>query len=296
MTSIIDMWSLIIHIFKKYHAHINVEGCNQSRSIKYLFKYINKGNDRVTASFYQSSTDGDSSHCQDEIKAYYDCRYLSPCEATWRIFAFDIQYRDTAVERLSFHLPDQQSVIFGEDDPIESIIDRPNIHRTKFLAWMEANGKYHEAKNLTYAEFPTKFVWKQPQHEWFPRKQGFAIGRLHFVPPGSGELYYLRILLNTSRGAISFVDLRTVNNVIQPTFRDACYSLGLLDDDKEYIDGIQEASHWGTANFLRNLFASLLLANQLSRPEFVWNSTWQCLSDDVLHKQRTLLRYDGIIL
>lgn len=63
----------------KYGAHINVEWCNQSKSIKYLFKYVNKWNDRVTAAFSQSVNKEDSSNF-DEINMHYDCRYISSYE------------------------------------------------------------------------------------------------------------------------------------------------------------------------------------------------------------------------
>lgn len=103
------------------------------------------------------------------------------------------------------------------------------------------------------------------------------------------------MLLNYAKGPQSFAEIRTVSNVIYPTFKDACYALGLLDDDKEYIDAIVEASHWGSGNFFRRLFATLLLSNQLSRPEIVWQSTWEYLSDDIQHRQRLLLRFGGNI-
>ena len=143
------------YLLLKYHAHINIEWCNQSRSIKYLFKYINKGHDRVTAAFYRSPENQEEA---DEISMYYDCRYISPCEAAWRIFGFDINYRDPPVERLSFHLPDEQMVVFGDKDPIDSILNKSGINQSIFLAWMEVNKKYLEARDLTYAEFSTNFV------------------------------------------------------------------------------------------------------------------------------------------
>ncbi|XP_012858302.1 PREDICTED: uncharacterized protein LOC105977534 [Erythranthe guttata] len=161
---------------------------------------------------------------------------------------------------------------------------------------MDANSTYTEAKGLTYAEFPAKFVWKQPLRAWTPRKKGFSVGRIHYVAPGSGELYYLRILLNIIRGPSSYIELRTINNVVYPTFRDACYAIGLLDDDKEYIDGIEEASHWGFAKFLRNMFTTLLLSNQMARPEYVWDKTWHFLSDDILRTQRTILQREDLQL
>lgn len=277
----------------KYNSHINVEWCNQARSIKYLFKFINKGHNRVTTTFYNSSQGTKDSECVDEIKMYYDCRYLSSCEAAWRIFSFDIHHREPAVERLPFHLPNEQCVVFGDDDHIESVLDKQNISNTKFLAWMDANKRYPEAKKITYSQFPLKFVWKENENQWCPRKKGSSIGRLHFTPLGAGEIYYLRTLLNYVKGPECYEDIRTVKNVVHPTFKAACCAMGLLDDDKEYIHAIIEASHWGTGDCLRKLFASLLMSNQISRPEFVWDATWKYLCDDILHRQRLLLPFQG---
>lgn len=230
------------YLLLKYNAHINVEWCNQSRSVKYLFKYVHKGHDRVTTSFYALGEKGCQSQCVDEVKLYYDCRYLSPCEAAWRIFSFDIHYREPSVERLSFHLPNEQFVVYDAMNDLENIVVRNNSKKTKFLAWMDANAIYEEAKNLTYCQYPQKFVWNDIDHEWYPRKRGFKIGRMHFVPPGSDERYYLRMLLGYVRGPTSYEDIRNVNDIVYPTFKDACYAMNLLDDDGEYIDAIKEAS------------------------------------------------------
>ncbi|XP_019179268.1 PREDICTED: uncharacterized protein LOC109174489 [Ipomoea nil] len=115
------------YLLFKYKSHINVEWCNQSRSIKYLFKYVNKGNDRVTAEFYKAMIDGAGNEIVDEINMYYDCRYVSACEVTWRLFSFEIQYRTPPVERLSFHLPDCQSVVFQDDDTIDNVLNRETV-------------------------------------------------------------------------------------------------------------------------------------------------------------------------
>ncbi|XP_045821940.1 uncharacterized protein LOC123914810 [Trifolium pratense] len=280
----------------KYNAHINVEWCNQSRSIKYLFKYVNKGHDRVTAGFYGGSNEGDGDRVVDEIKTYYDCRYLSACEAVWRIFVFDVNYREPSVERLTFHLEDEQPVIFPDDASIEDIVDKPYAKCTKFIAWMEANKQYPEARQLTYGEFPSRFVWNKSGRRWTPRKQGFSIGRIHFAPPGSGQRFYLRTLLNYVKGPTSFDELKTVNNVTYSSFKDACFALGLMDDDREFVHAIKEASYWGTGIFLRRLFVAMLLSEQLHRPSFVWDNTWEHLSDDIQHRQRRLLRLPDLVL
>ena len=75
----------------------------------------------------------------DEIKTYIDCRYVSPYEACWRIFVFDIHFMEPAMERLSIHLPDEQSVSYPDAQSWLSILSRPNIWNTMFVEWMRLN-------------------------------------------------------------------------------------------------------------------------------------------------------------
>ncbi|XP_074314935.1 uncharacterized protein LOC141651111 [Silene latifolia] len=232
----------------------------------------------------------------DEIQRFHDCRYISACEAVWRIFGFEIHYRTPPVERLRFHLPDEQSVVFNDEDPIDSVIDNPTIGMTKFLAWMDCNKSSEEAQQLLYSQFPTKFVWKQEERAWHPRKSGFALGRMHNVSPNCGELYYMRTLLNFVKGPKSYEDLRWFDDVLHPTFRGACYARGLLGDDKEYIDVIEEASRWGSGSYLRNLFVTLLLSAAIAMPSKVWEKTWKHLSDDILYQQRNALQNQALRL
>ncbi|XP_012850810.1 PREDICTED: uncharacterized protein LOC105970521 [Erythranthe guttata] len=219
-------------LLSKYLAHINIELCNQNKSIKYLFKYVNKGHDRVTAAFYETRNTDGGAEIRDEIKMDYDCRYLSTCEAMWRLFNFDIHYRDPSVIRLSFHLPDHQPIVFNEHQSLQSVLDRPSTKQTMFLAWFEANKNYPHVRDLRYGDFPQQFVYKEDSRTWVPRKKGFSIGRIANVLPGKGEDYYLRLLLNIQRGCTCYEDIRKVFDIVYPTFRDACYVLGLLDDDK----------------------------------------------------------------
>ncbi|XP_071739185.1 uncharacterized protein [Rutidosis leptorrhynchoides] len=248
-------------LLKKYQSHINVERFNQSGAIKYLLKYINKGYDRITAGLVRNDdSNGEvAGKPVDEIKEYYDCRYISACEAAWRIFGEEIHYRTHAVE-----------------------------------SWMKRNTWDQNARNLTYTEFPQKYVWNAADRVWTVRKIKPKLGRIHHVPPSAGEAYYLRILLNKVRGPTCFEDIRTVNGKLCPTFKDACYELGLLHDDKEYIEAIQQASQYSTGPYLRSLFVMLLVSNNLSRPEDVWSQCSNLLSEDILHKQRKRLAFPGL--
>ncbi len=76
-------------MMRMFYCHMNVELCvSRVGGIKYLFKYIYKGSDRVTMEIVEETGR------YNEIEQFQDARYVSASEAAWRILAFDIVDND----------------------------------------------------------------------------------------------------------------------------------------------------------------------------------------------------------
>jgi len=130
-----------------------VEVCASVKAVKYIHKYIYKGPDRATLEIQNVN----------EIKEYVDSRYIGPVEACWHILEFPRHLEFPAVYRLPVHLKDQQTLYYDPEDDILEVANRPSSTKTQLTEWFNANKDpiciAADANDLTYQDFPQKFVW-----------------------------------------------------------------------------------------------------------------------------------------
>ena len=77
----------------RFNCHINLECCASTKSVKYLTKYVHKGNDRAMV---RSEVEGAQ---RDEIHVYENLRSVGSVEAAWHILGFPIHKQFPAVVR-----------------------------------------------------------------------------------------------------------------------------------------------------------------------------------------------------
>ncbi|PNX61182.1 ATP-dependent DNA helicase PIF1, partial [Trifolium pratense] len=217
-------------------------------------------------------------------------------ESIWRIFAYKIHFRWPPVTRLTFHTQGNQRVVFNDSSNLEKVLKSNSEKGTMFLAWMAANRQYPQGRHLTYAQFPTLFTYDSDGRFWKPRKSGGSVGRLTYIPHGSRELFYLRLLLTAQVGCTSFEDLRTVNGHVHDSFREACADLRLLEDDQDFINAIVEVANIGSGYSIRKMFSCFLMSNSMSDPFNVWEQLWEILADGILYQKRRELNLPGELL
>ncbi|KAL0438815.1 UNVERIFIED_CONTAM: hypothetical protein Slati_2364500 [Sesamum latifolium] len=153
-----------------FNAHINVEKCASAKSTKYMYKYTYKGIDMATiviennVDYPQNNGEQMYRHV-DEIKQYLDCRNVSTIEACSRIYEFELPKQYPSAERLQYHLPNEQFVVFNEDDHLYDVANRNGVQDTMLTKWFETNKKYPAMRTLTYVQFPIAWVWKRDKKE-----------------------------------------------------------------------------------------------------------------------------------
>lgn len=99
-------------------------------------------------------------------------------------------------------------------------------------------------------------------------------------------MWYLRLLLTKAHGPTSFEALKTVNGIKYLTFKDACQNFGLLDDDHEWHEVLEECSRSGFPSQIRELFVHIIVNCQVSDLRNLWNKHWKHMIDDFLIDRR----------
>jgi hypothetical protein len=244
--------------------------------VKYLFKYIYKGHDR--ASFVIEAM-GDGA-VVNEIREYRDARFISPPEAIWRIYSFNLSEMCPSVIQLQVHLPNMHHVCYQDYENLQDVVGKGLASRTMLTEYFRMNSIDSYARNFLYKEFPEYFVWENGTKSWRPRKQRKQVGRLVTAHPAEGERYYLRILLNHVRGATSFEDLRTVNGFVFATFREAAEKRGLIEADRSVSDCLSEAATFEMPSALRRLFATILVFCEVTSVRELWEEHFEAMADD----------------
>jgi hypothetical protein len=144
----------------------------------------------------------------DEVKTYLEGRYVSSSEASWRIFALPMHDRSHSVVRLDLHLPEDEYVIFNQQDDLRRVAARgPPV--TTLTAWFQLNRQDPEARNLLYIDVVERYRWHQKA--WKKRSRPVkVVGRVRACSPSEGERYFLRMLLHHVPGGVALLSLQTL--------------------------------------------------------------------------------------
>ncbi|XP_024368015.2 uncharacterized protein [Physcomitrium patens] len=266
------------YLIGRFNCHINVEICSSVKTVKYLYKYIFKGSDRSVV---------ETDEVVDEIKDFLEGRYVAAQEACWRLFGFETNNKSHSICRLPVHLPDQQYVTFKEGTSLHSVIDQnAETKLTKFfelnchIRALIASGNQGNHMLLRYMDLPLYYKWDVKNNMWERRVRKIKVfGRINMVPIGT-EVFYLHLLLTHVEAPTSFEDLLCFQDIVHPTYKAACIARGLLQDDSEWENYLQEATVIALPKQVRRLFATLLVFGQPLDPLSLLKTHLDAMSDD----------------
>jgi len=247
------------------------------QAIKYIHKYIYKGSDCATL-LLQETTNA------DEVQQHLQGRYIGPCEAVWTLLEYRVHEEFPPVYHLPVHLYGEQPVFFAEGLTRAELQIQLDQAHSKLMAWFAYNTAQADRLQYLYQDFPTHYVFHDKHERWQKRKRGMAIGCMYHCNPFQDERFYLRLLLTVCRGSTSYVNFRTIHGIEYSTYQQACLALGLLEDDREWIQYFEETVLYTYRIALYTLFATAIMHGGILNPTSLWIKFQQHICADISYQ------------
>ena len=105
----------------RYNCHINVEVCCSIKSVKYLYKYVFKGRNRVSFLLDRSNVDGQPVVI-NEIKQYKDGRCITTIEAIYRLYNLPLYDMSPSMLQMQVHPPGMHMVSYKARDDLNNVV------------------------------------------------------------------------------------------------------------------------------------------------------------------------------
>ena len=208
-------------LLSKYKAHLNVEHVFCLETVKYLYKYLTKGQDMLTLDVIKKKQGPAYEEAQrriaeaeglrnlqpgrhkriehetgelppiNEIDLFKLYRYLSSDQAAWRLMQFPIHHRSHPVTKLQIHLENMQLCIFDPDKEAPS--QPPATQLTEYFRFLQENPDF---RDVCYIDMPKYAVYgptkddPEHTHAWTARKRGEKVVKGAQVDP-KGRKYAL---------------------------------------------------------------------------------------------------------
>ncbi|XP_060519476.1 uncharacterized protein LOC132697797 [Cylas formicarius] len=284
----------IEHRNKIVSSATNLELCvgNPIQVCRYINAYVNKGLDVANIQCVEMQVNTTTGTIDwNEATAFLKMRYIGPHEAVYRILGNGMFHISHTIEKLPVHLEGEACEIYREGDEV-AVVERGE--RSKLVAWFELNAAEEvTGRRRFYVDIVETHSWRQGR--WVAKSRPTSsIGRMSpvYPSPGNMERYYLRMILGNVTGLISFVDAKTVNGVLCPSYQAACVALKLIPDDDEEADKILDwiADRLRHPFYLREAFALILLYNPSKNPRTLFKRWCRRMSADVLRIHIDLIR------
>jgi hypothetical protein len=239
----------------------------------------------------------------NEFQEYWDARYLTATEATYRTFGYHITMKEPSVTCLPVHIPESRfHTQFHRSNGQMSSMSLLSRYFHRPTGSFRLNGDDMDFDSLTYTEYYRLFRLKrwnanEVDSEIIFPEHGLPLGevkqlavlrtrrtnhitRLAPAKPSEGERFYIRSLLQR-RPARSFKDLRTFDTTVYPSFQHAAIALGIFVGEREAQYAMAEAvASLYTPSQLRRLYIDILVNDCTDTPLELWEMFREHMSQD----------------